>query len=88
MGVGLISWLGSQVFIMVVFKEENFGSYKDESGHEFPVKQFTWKNKNDVSVQVLNYGATIRSINIPSKNGTIEDIITGFDSIQGMFNAN
>lgn len=69
---------------MVVLKEESFGSYKDEAGNEIPVKQFTWKNKNNVSVQVLNYGATIRTINIPSKNGTIDDIITGFDTIQGI----
>lgn len=69
---------------MVVLKEESFGSYKDDSGNIIPVKQFTWKNNNNVSVQVLNYGATIRTINIPSKNGTIDDIITGFDTIQGI----
>jgi len=34
-------------------------------------------------LQVINFGATITSIQCPDKNGEIEDIVLGFDDIHG-----
>lgn len=47
------------------------------------IKRFTWKNSNNVTVQVINYGATITSIQFPDKNGIVNDIVMGFNNIQG-----
>lgn len=60
---------------------DDFGSYKDKSGDTKIVKRFTWSNLKNVTVQVINWGATITSIKLPAKDGTIEDVVTGFDTI-------
>lgn len=47
------------------------------------VYSFTMSNKNGVQVSVINYGATITRIVTPDKNGVFEDIVLGFDSLEG-----
>lgn len=44
---------------------------------------FTMKNLKGMMVQVMNYGATIVSINVPDKYGKIEDVVLGYDSLYG-----
>lgn len=48
--------------------------------------RFSFTNRNNVTVRVINYGATITDILLPDKNGTVEDISLGFDSVQGLLN--
>jgi aldose 1-epimerase len=45
------------------------------------VNRFTVVNKNGVTMQVINYGGIITSIKTPDKNGVIEDIVLGYDSL-------
>lgn len=47
------------------------------------IYRFSFTNKNNVTVRVINYGASITDILLPDKNGTVEDISLGFDSVQG-----
>ncbi|KAL1491925.1 hypothetical protein ABEB36_012444 [Hypothenemus hampei] len=61
---------------------EDFGTYKDSDGKTRNVKRFTFENIHATTVQVINWGATITTIKVPDRNGKIEDVITGFDSIQ------
>lgn len=69
---------------MVKLTENQFGLYTvPTTGKTIPVRVFTWENVNKISVQVITYGATITSIKVPNKNGIIEDIVTGFDDLQG-----
>ncbi len=42
---------------------------------------YTLKNKNDVTVEITNYGGIIVSIIVPDKNGKLEDVVLGFDSL-------
>ncbi|MGB5668483.1 MAG: aldose epimerase family protein [Maribacter sp.] len=49
------------------------------------VDLFTLKNDKGMEVKITNYGATITSINLPNKNGVIEDITCGFDTLEGYF---
>ncbi|XP_050310780.1 galactose mutarotase-like isoform X2 [Anthonomus grandis grandis] len=71
----------------VEFEEDEFDTYKDkESGHTISVRRFTWRNTSGVSVQVITYGATITSIKMPDKNGTVDDIVMGFDDMKGYQN--
>lgn len=68
----------------VEFEEDGFGVFTDKTtGVTSPVRRFTWKNSNNVSVQVITYGATITSIKLPGKNGNIDDIVMGFDNMEG-----
>ena len=60
---------------------KNFGSTKD--GQE--VKLYTLENKNGMIVTVTNYGVNIVSVIVPDKNGNKEDVVLGFDSVEGYF---
>lgn len=58
----------------------NFGNYQGEN-----IKEFSFKNENGVEVKITNYGATVTSILVPNKNGDIENIACGFDTLDGYF---
>ncbi|WNH11936.1 aldose epimerase family protein [Thalassobellus suaedae] len=58
----------------------NFGNYNGET-----IKLFSLKNKNGLEVKITNYGATVTSILAPNKNGDIENIACGFDTLDGYF---
>uniref|UniRef100_A0A6P7G2C2 Aldose 1-epimerase n=1 Tax=Diabrotica virgifera virgifera TaxID=50390 RepID=A0A6P7G2C2_DIAVI len=71
----------------VQFEEDGFGMFTDRTtGESASVRRFTWKNANNVTVQVITYGATITSIRLPGKNGVVEDIVMGFDNMEGYLN--
>lgn len=66
------------------FEETEFGLYTDnKSGITTAVRKFTWKNKNNVMLQVITYGATITSLKVPDKTGKIDDVVMGFDDMNG-----
>ena len=46
------------------------------------VKLYTIKNKNGMSVEVTNYGTKIIRVMAPDKNGKMEDVVQGFDTLQ------
>ncbi|XP_065072974.1 galactose mutarotase [Ochlerotatus camptorhynchus] len=73
----------------VTLTVDGFGTVKDPlSGEVQPVKRFTWTNDSGMSVQVISYGAIITSIKVPGKDGSIEDVVLGFDDIPGYQGAN
>lgn len=54
-----------------------FGEMPD--GRE--VTKYTLKNKNGMEMSVINYGGIVTSIKVPDKNGTLEEVTLGFDSL-------
>jgi aldose 1-epimerase len=56
-----------------------FGKLSD--GRE--VHQYTLTNRAGAVVQIIDYGATVTSLRVPDKNGKIEDVVLGYDSVQG-----
>lgn len=60
-------------------KEDSFG--QDGVGNS--IRRFTMINENYVTVQVINYGATVTSIKVPDKRGCIDDVVLGFDDMSG-----
>ncbi|KAK0167603.1 hypothetical protein PV327_004978 [Microctonus hyperodae] len=48
-----------------------------------PVKLFTLKNEYHQEIDIINYGATIKAIRTPDKNGRLDDVVLGFDDIDG-----
>jgi aldose 1-epimerase len=63
--------------------EDTFGTIKNEAGETATVRRFTLSNKNGVSVEIINYGATVISLKVPDRTGNVEDIVLGFDSVEG-----
>ena len=45
------------------------------------VTRFTLFNHNTMEVNLLNYGAAVHSICVPDKEGMVEDITLGCDTI-------
>ena len=55
-----------------------FGELED--GHE--VFQYTLKNKDDIEVKIINYGAIMTSIMVPDRSGLFQNVIVGSDSLK------
>lgn len=50
------------------------------------VELFILKNKNGLEMTVTNFGGRVVSLMVPDKNGKIEDVVLGFESIDGYLN--
>ena len=46
-----------------------------------PVQLFTLKNSSGMEVHIMNYGGIITKILTPDKNGKIEDVVLGFETL-------
>jgi aldose 1-epimerase len=55
-----------------------YGVYKGQQIQKFCITQ-----AQGIEVCIINYGATIISILTPNKDGTLEDIVLGFDCLEG-----
>lgn len=47
------------------------------------MKEYVLGNTNGVELKALTYGGIIRSLRVPDRNGQIEDIVLGYDSLAG-----
>jgi len=61
--------------------KKNFG--KNENGQE--VTLYTMKNKNGMVAEVTDYGAILVNLFVPDKAGNVDDIVLGFDKVDGYF---
>jgi aldose 1-epimerase len=52
------------------------------------VELFVLENKNGLEMSVTNFGGRIVSLMVPDKSGKMEDIVLGYESIDGYLNAN
>ena len=59
-----------------------FGTLSD--GRE--VYSYTLKNASGTSVKILNYGGTLVELNVADRNGKIEDLIGGYDTLDSYVN--
>jgi aldose 1-epimerase len=53
-----------------------------------PVTLYTLTNRNGVEMTVMNYGGIIVSLKVPDKNGKLDDIVLGYDSLAGYIRSN
>ena len=68
----------------VKFTVECFALVKNPiNGNTEVVRRYTWSNATGMSVQVITYGAIITSMKVPDRNGVCEDVVLGFDDIEG-----
>lgn len=61
----------------VTVTEETFGQLPDGR----PVTRFRLRNPNGMEVETLTYGAIIRALWVPDRNGNLGDVVLGFDSL-------
>lgn len=60
-------------------QKNSFGFMPD--GRE--VFSFTLENKNGAKAEVLTYGGILNSVYVPDRNGNFEDVLIGFDTLEG-----
>lgn len=72
------------LLILVFSSCKNSSVIKDDWGvvDNKPVYLYTISNKNGMELKMTNYGGIITSIMVPDKNGVIEDVVLGFDSLK------
>ena len=63
--------------------KEPWGKTKDGT----PVEIFTLRNANGVEARISNYGGIIVSFKVPDRNGHFEDVVLGYDQIDGYLKA-
>lgn len=49
-----------------------------------PVRLFTLRNSHGMTVCVTNYGAKIEQVLVPDREGRFDDVVLGYDSIEGV----
>ena len=59
--------------------KEAFGKMPDGT----PVDLYTLTNANGVEMKVITYGGIVISLKTPDRNGQLEDIVLGYDNLQG-----
>ena len=55
----------------------DFGMFKNKD-----VKLFTITNSNGLVAKLTNFGAVLVSLLVPDKNGKLDDVVLGFDSLE------
>ena len=56
---------------------KDFGRTKNNA----QVKEYILRNKNQMEVHLLDFGATIKNIFVPDREGTLADVVLGFDDL-------
>jgi len=67
-----------------LINRQNFESVVDGK----KVDLFTLKNKNGLVTQITNYGGRLVSLWVPVKTGVFEDIVLGYETIEGYLQSN
>jgi aldose 1-epimerase len=52
------------------------------TGQDKAVQLFTLQNENGIKISVTNYGCIVTSIQIPDRNGKVEDVVLGYESLE------
>ncbi|WP_439130094.1 aldose epimerase family protein [Polaribacter sp.] len=67
---------------LAIVKSE-FGKTKEGTA----IENYTLKNKNGVELNVITYGGRITSLKVPNKNGKLENVVLGHDTMEGYLRA-
>jgi aldose 1-epimerase len=47
------------------------------------IEQYTLSNRNGVRVGIINYGATVRDLWVPDRDGKLGNVVLGFNDLEG-----
>lgn len=80
-GLLLAGWLSSQETRGTI-RKQSFG--KTSSGDE--IELYSLSNKKGMEVSIANFGATVVTLRVPDKAGKAEDVVLGYDTLDGYEN--
>src|SRR5271170_1413730 len=61
--------------------KERFGVMPDGAA----VDVYTLTNSHGLEARILNFGGILQSLRVPDRNGTLDDVVLGFDSLEPYF---
>ena len=70
---------GRQAEAKSKMQKQSFG--KTEDGQ--PVDLYILTNKNGMEAAITNYGGTVVSLKVADRNGKFEDVVLGYDNLDG-----
>ena len=80
MASGTVFQMGERISIIMAWKKELFGTME----HGAEVYKYTLTNENGVSAAFTNLGGTWLEMIVPDKNGTMGDVLLGYDTVEGL----
>ncbi|EIK72022.1 aldose 1-epimerase family protein [Pseudomonas synxantha BG33R] len=60
-------------------EQKPFGNTNDGTA----VEQYVLRNSHGMQATVITYGGVLQSLKVPDKNGKLDDVVLGFDDVQG-----
>ncbi|WP_434457423.1 galactose mutarotase [Stutzerimonas urumqiensis] len=80
-GIGLSLMLGTLTAQAQGLTNErgSFGTMPDGT----PIEKYTLQNSNGVQATIITYGGILQSLVVPDKHGQGDDIVLGFDDVDG-----
>ena len=75
---GVVTSLGAAERKTDSVKKESFGIVEGRS-----VELYTLTNRKGAEAKITTYGATVVSLKVPDRNGKFDDVVLGFDDIDG-----
>ena len=81
----LLTLCWSQSFLQAADLKVTKKSYGRTAAGE-KVHEYTLTNGNDITVKLINFGATLTSLVTPDRDGKLADIVLGYDDLQGYEN--
>ena len=64
---------------MIEIISQPFGTTKKGE----PVTQYILTNGNGMCVKIISYACVVQNILVPDQNGTIRDVVLGYDTLEG-----
>ena len=75
---GVVTSLGALERRTDSVKKESFGKVEGQS-----IELYTLTNRKGAEAKITTYGATVVSLKVPDRNGKFDDVVLGFDDIDG-----
>ena len=70
---------------MTTVTQEPFGSMSNPTtGSQQSVTKFIVKNVSGAELHLITYGAAVTNLFVPDKLGKLEDVVLGFDDLEGI----
>ena len=48
-----------------------------------PVEIYTLRNSQGMEARIMTYGGIVQSLKVPDKNGKFDDVVLGYDNLDG-----
>lgn len=87
----LVLGMGFLPFLNVMVKANKFQIRKQPFGktaEQKPVDLFTLTNAHGAEARIMTYGGIVVSLKVPDRNGNLQDVTLGYDSLEGYLKNN